>query len=84
MCIRDSSSGAHGDKVLLVGGGGDGIHTSGMGQHLVLRSHGGGGILHDHKATVDAAVSGKKAGEAVGEGAVDHTLDAPLRDAGHL
>src|SRR5699024_4735617 len=46
--------------------------------------HGGGGVLDDHEAAVDAAVGGEEAGQAVGEGGVDHALNAPLGDAGQL
>src|SRR5699024_1249649 len=76
--------GAHGDEVLLVGGGGDGVHRGRVGQDLVLRGHIGGGVLDDHEAAVDAAVGGEEAGQAVGEGGVDHALNAPLGDAGQL
>ncbi len=55
-----------------------------MGQHLVLRHHGGGGVLHDHKAGVDAGLGGEEGGQAVGQGGVDHPLGAALGGVGNL
>ena len=76
--------GAHGHEILLVGGGGDGVHAGGVSQHLVLRCHGGGGVLHDHIAAVEPALGGQKRRQPVGEGGVHHALGAPLGNAGQL
>ena len=78
------SGGAHGDDVFLVGGGGDGVDGSGVGVDLVLTDHGGGSVLNDHEAGVDAGLGGQERGQAVGERGVDHTLGAALGSVGQL
>ena len=55
-----------------------------MGQDFILRSHGGGGVLDDHKAGIDAALGGEEAGQAVRKGGVDHALGAALGNTGDL
>ena len=78
------SGGAHGDDVFLVGGGGDGVDGSGVRVDLVLADHGGGSVLNDHEAGVDAGLGGQERGQAVGERGVDHTLGAALGSVGQL
>ena len=78
------SGGTHGDDILLVGGGGDGVDGRGMRVDLVLADHGGGGVLDDHEAGVDASLGGQERGQAVGERGVDHTLGAALGSVGQL
>ena len=51
---------------------------------LVLADHGGGGVLDDHEAGVDARLRGEEGGQAVAERGVDHALGAALGRVGDL
>ena len=51
---------------------------------LVLADHGGGSVLNDHKAGVDARLGGQKRGQTVAQRGVDHTLGAALGRVGQL
>ena len=75
--------GGHGDMVLLVGGGGDGVHAGRIGLLLVLRHQGGGGHLGDHEAGVEARL-GSQEGRQAGQRRIDQHGDPALGQGADL
>ena len=76
---------SHGHVVLLSGGSGDGVHGSGVGEHLVLAHQRSSAAVRDHEARVQTAalLLGEEGVQAAQRG-VHQTLNAALRDVGDL
>ena len=80
-----SAEPSHRDVVLLSSGGGDGVHRSGMREHLVLAHQRGSAAMSDHESRVEA--SALLLGEERVESAqrrIHQPLDATLRDVRDL
>lgn len=80
-----SAEASHGHVILLTGGGGDGIHGTGVSEDLVLGDESSSAAVSNHETGVESTttLSGEEGVEATQRG-VDQTLQSALGDVGDL